>query len=196
MKFSLRLASASDIPAITALIDASVRGLQARDYTPEQIDLALKHVYGADSQLIADGTYFVVETTEGDLAGCGGWSRRRTLYGGDAYAHREDGLLDPQTDAARIRAFFVHPDWGRRGVGSMILRACERAAMAEGFTRLEMGSTLTGVALYTAHGYAAAEQIAVPLPGGETLRVVRMGKSIEPQTERASERLATEKPDA
>src|SRR5215472_2468428 len=144
---SLRKALPYDIPALTALIDASVRGLQARDYTAEQIDGALRTVYGVDAQLIDDGTYFAVEAP-GAIVGCGGWSRRRTLYGGDQCAGREDSLLDPTAEAAKIRAFFVHPDWARRGIGGMILEACESAALAAGFTRFEMGATLTGVPFY------------------------------------------------
>ena len=192
---NLRKATPEDVPLLTALIDASVRGLQAQDYTPEQIELGLKHVYGVDSQLIADGTYFVVEDVVEDtvedsaastpdgagqhIVGCGGWSRRKTLYGGDVYGHREDELLlNPACDAAKIRAFFVHPAWARRGIGSMLLATCERAARADGFTRFEMGSTLTGVALYQTKGYVAVESIDVPLPGGATLPVVRMAKTL------------------
>ena len=114
---------------LTGLIDASVRGLQAGDYTPAQIDGALRAVYGVDTQLIADGTYFVVERPGDTIAGCGGWSKRKTLYGGDRNQAREDSLLDPRRDAARIRAFFVHPEWARRGIGAMILEACESAAV-------------------------------------------------------------------
>ena len=133
-----------------------------------------------DTQLIADQTYFAV-TPAGEPAtiiGCGGWSRFRTLYGGDNFAGREDLLLDPQHDAAKIRAFFVHPHWTRRGIGTLILNACEQAALAAGFTRLEMGSTLTGVALYTAHGYLPAEPLTVPLENGLTLPIFRMTKSL------------------
>src|SRR5207248_11471848 len=144
MTFTLRPATAADVPTLRTLIDLSVRGLQSRDYTPTQLDLALKSVYGVDSQLIADGTYFVVE--DGNrIVGCGGWSKRKTLYGGDDWRAREDSLLDPKHDAAKIRAFFVHPDWARRGIGTIILDACEQAAAAAGFTGLEMGATLTGV---------------------------------------------------
>ena len=167
--WTVRLATPADIPALTALIDASVRGLQAGDYTPAQIDRALRAVYGVDTQLIADGTYFVVEMAGGTIAGCGGWSKRKTLYGGDAFNAREDSLLDPRCDAARIRAFFVHPDWARRGIGATILEACESAAIAAGFQRLEMGATLTGVPFYLAKGYRAVEDLAVPLPDGEAL---------------------------
>ncbi|MFZ0213650.1 MAG: GNAT family N-acetyltransferase [Candidatus Acidiferrales bacterium] len=176
----IRWAVIADIPALTALIDASVRGLQARDYTPAQIEGALKTVYGVDTQLIADGTYFVVEERRADLpaalAGCGGWSKRKTLYGADHCAGREDSLLDPLRDAAKIRAFFVHPDWARRGIGTMILNECEAAAKAAGFARLEMGATLTGVPFYRSKGYAELEHLSVPLPGGETLPIVRMAK--------------------
>jgi GNAT superfamily N-acetyltransferase len=184
MNIRVRKAVADDVPALRALIDASVRGLQAEDYSPAQIEGALKSVYGVDSQLIADGTYLVadVEATPGAnpaLAGCGGWSKRKTLYGGDQFAGREDSLLDPSCDAAKIRAFFVHPAWARRGIGSAILTACEDAAIAAGFTRIEMGATLSGVAFYAAKGYAAVEEQSVALANGETLAIVRMAKRIE-----------------
>ncbi len=177
MNLSLRQATLADVPVLQALIEASVRCLHAQDYTPAQIDLALKHVYGVDTQLIADGTYFLVETG-GKIVGCGGWSRRKTLYGGDVCAGREDSLLDPQTDAAKIRAFFVHPDWTRKGIASRILAVCEDAATRQGFSRFEMGSTLTGVALYSLKGYTAIESMHVPLPGGDGLPIVRMEKRI------------------
>jgi len=183
MNIRVRKAVAADVPALRALIDASVRGLQAEDYSPAQIEGALKSVYGVDSQLIADGTYLVAEITEvaGStvIVGCGGWSKRKTLYGGDQYAGREDFLLDPARDAAKIRAFFVHPAWARQGIGSAILTACEEAAIAAGFTRLEMGATLRGVAFYAAKGYAAVEEQSVVLANGETLAIVRMAKRIE-----------------
>ena len=175
MDFTLRQAVSTDIPALRVLIDASVLGLQAADYTPAQIEGALQTVYGVDSQLIADGTYFVVEA-EAVIVGCGGWSKHKTLFGGDRWTGREDALLDPRQDAAKIRAFFVHPDWVRRGIGSMILEACEKAASAAGFTRFEMGATLTGVPLYRAKGYVALENLDVPLKNGESLVVVRMEK--------------------
>jgi GNAT superfamily N-acetyltransferase len=175
MSLTLRQAVPADSPVLRVLIDASVRGLQAVDYTPAQIEGALQSVYGVDSQLIADGTYFVVEA-ESLIVGCGGWSKHKTLFGGDGWHAREDSLLDPRQDAAKIRAFFVHPNWVRRGIGSMILEACEKAAAAAGFTRFEMGATLTGVALYRARGYIALEALAAPLNNGETLAVVRMEK--------------------
>jgi GNAT superfamily N-acetyltransferase len=181
MNIRIRQAVAADIPVLRALIDASVRGLQAQDYTPAQIESALATVYGVDTQLIADGTYFVVEVFPAEssvIAGCGGWSKRKTLYGADHCAGREDDLLDPQKDAAKIRAFFIHPDWARRGLGSMILDACETAARSAGFTRLEMGATLTGVPFYRARGYAELERIEVPLENGASMPIVRMGKQV------------------
>jgi GNAT superfamily N-acetyltransferase len=173
----VRLAVEADVPVLRALIDASVRGLQTHEYTPAQIDGALASVYGVDTQLIADGTYLVAEAGT-VIVGCGGWSRRRTLYGGDVWTGRDDAPLDPAHDAAKIRAFFVHPDWARRGIGTLILDACERAAAAAGFTRFEMGSTLTGVALYRTRGYAALERIDTPLANGESLAIVRMAKQL------------------
>ncbi len=181
MKIRIRQAVTEDIPMLRDLIDASVRGLQTRDYTPSQIENALATVYGVDTQLIADGTYFVAEVEAGDaamLVGCGGWSKRKTLYGGDQWTGREAALLDPEHDAAKIRAFFIHPSWARRGIGSMVLEACENAAVAAGFTRFEMGATLTGVLLYQARGYVALENLEVPLGNGESLAIVRMEKQV------------------
>ncbi|MGC1371433.1 MAG: GNAT family N-acetyltransferase, partial [Candidatus Sulfotelmatobacter sp.] len=134
--------------------------------------------------LIVDGTYFVAEIAgpgenEFTIVGCGGWSKRNTLYGGDQFAAREDSLLDPAFDAAKIRAFFVHPEWSRRGIGSMILEACENAARDAGFTRLEMGATLSGVPFYRAKGYEELENQRVPLSNGEWLPIVRMAKEIK-----------------
>ena len=176
----LRVATLNDIPALRELIERSVRELQAGWYTAEQIEAAVRSVFGVDQQLIDDGTYYVAEIG-GQLAGCGGWSKRKTLYGGDQYAQREDALLDPARDAAKIRAFFVHPQYARRGIGTLILEACEQAARAAGFTRLEMGATLSGVAFYSAKGYAAQENLQVPLANGEMLPIVRMSKEIKPK---------------
>lgn len=176
-RFYLRVATEDDVEAIRTLIDASVRGLQAKDYSPGQIDASLKTVFTMDSQLIADGTYFVALTEEGELAGCGGWSKRKTLYGGDSQVERiEPELLDPHVDAAKVRAIFVHPKLARMGLGSLILRAAEDAAVAAGFRRFEMGSTLTGVSLYTLKGYREVDRAMVPVGDGEEIEVVRMVK--------------------
>jgi len=191
MKMRIRKAVAGDVLVLRGLIEASVRELQAQDYTSQQMEGALETVFGVDSQLIEDGTYFVAEVKarqkpvesaasndddEWVIAGCGGWSKRKTLYGGDRWAHREDSLLDPRRDAAKIRAFFIHPSWARRGIGTRILEACEMAASAAGFDRYEMGATLTGAKLFGAKGYHAVEQIEVPLKEGLFLPVIRMAK--------------------
>jgi GNAT superfamily N-acetyltransferase len=181
--FVIRLATTADVPALRELIDKSVRVLQREDYSEEQLDAALGTAYGVDTQLIADGTYFVVEAAgaagEKVLAACGGWSMRKTLYGGDHGPYRDNAMLDPARDAAKIRAFFVHPDWTRRGIASLILKTCEDAAYARGFRRFEMGATLTGVPMYAARGYVAGERIEVPLPNGLSLTVVKMGKTLK-----------------
>ena len=181
--FTIRLATNADIPAIRELIDRSVRVLQRVDYTSEQLDAALGTAYGVDTQLIADGTYYVVEAAgpagEKVLVASGGWSMRKTLYGSDHGPFRDSSRLDPARDAAKIRAFFVHPDWTRRGLATLILKTCEEAAYALGFRRFEMGATLTGVPMYAARGYEAKERLEVPLPNGLTLAIVRMGKTVE-----------------
>jgi GNAT superfamily N-acetyltransferase len=195
MEIRIRKAEAADISELRRLIEASVRELQAEDYTPAQMEGALESVFGVDSQLIADGTYLVAEARIVDalseaettarrknpgsgwvIAGCGGWSKRKTLYGSDHWTGREDTLLDPKRDAAKIRAFFIHPAWARRGVGSKILAACEAAARAAGFTSYEMGATLTGAKLFGAKGYLVVENIEVPLKNGLTLPIIHMAK--------------------
>lgn len=180
--YKLRLAMEADIPALRGLIEVSVRALQKDDYSAEQMEAALGTALGVDTQLIRDRTYYAVEpeaaSGEKPMVACGGWSRRKTLYGSDHGPYRESALLDPRTDAAKIRAFFVHPAWVRMGIATKILERCERAAKAEGFRRFEMGATLTGVPLYLARGYQVIERIEVPLRGGLTLPVVRMGKEV------------------
>ena len=181
MNVRLRKAVAEDIPHLRKVIEASVRGLQKGDYSPAQIEGALGSVYGVDSALIADGTYFVAEMADAagmQIVACGGWSKRKTLYGGDQYSGREDSLLDPARDAAKIRAFFVHPDCARQGIGSRILEECESAAIEAGFRRLEMGATLSGVAFYRAKGYVEIEKQNVPLLNHEQLPIVRMAKEV------------------
>jgi predicted N-acetyltransferase YhbS len=178
MIIELRQAAMIDIPALEELIRASVTALSAEHYTAGQIRSALSHVFGVDTQLIADGTYFVAEI-EGNLAGSGGWSKRTTLFGGDqSKAHRLDPLLNPAAEAARIRAFYVHPQWSRRGVGSRILTACEDAARAAGFRRVELVATLPGEPLYNAHGYERAGPMRLETPDGEALPAFRMTKSL------------------
>jgi GNAT superfamily N-acetyltransferase len=189
--FTLRVATESDIPALEELIEASVRALQAGDYTPAQIDGALGTVLGLDTQLIRDRTYFVAEAigygrnnisasealARRPFAGCGGWSNRKTLFGADRGPDREPELLNPAADAAKVRAIFVHPEFARRGLGTLILAHVEAAARAAGFLRFEMGSTLTGVPLYRLKGYVEVERIAVPLANGEALPIVKMMKN-------------------
>lgn len=175
MEFPLRKVKLSDVPGLQELIEASVRGLQSNDYTSAQMDAALRTVFSVDTQLIEDGTYFVAER-KGTMVGCGGWSYRKTLCGGDLHAVRENTRLDPSQDAAKVRAIFVHPQWARRGIGSLILEAAENAAIAAGFQRLEMAATLTGVPLYLLKGYQVVERIDVPLEEGVWLPVVRMAK--------------------
>jgi len=174
---TIRPATMDDLPMLQELIAQSVWQLQANEYSDAQREAATRVVYGTDTQLIRDRTYYVVEM-DGQIVACGGWSRRRTLFGGDQHSPtREPELLDPSTDAAKIRAFFVRPGWERRGIGSAMMLTCEEAALAEGFRRLEMGSTLTGIPLYKAHGYHEVERIEVPLDGDLTMIVVRMEKS-------------------
>jgi GNAT superfamily N-acetyltransferase len=171
-----RLAREDDIPALEQLIPLSVRGLQVAHYSPAQMEAALGPVFGVDRQLIRDGTYFVVES-ERQFVGCGGWSKRGSLFGGDHGRAETDRELDPARDAARIRAFFVHPAWSRRGIGRSIMVACERAIIEAGFRRVDIVATLTGEPLYAAFGYTVIERYEIPIPGGLTLPAVRMTKT-------------------
>ncbi len=169
-----------EVVQLEHLITASVRGLSGNYYSPEQIESALLHVFGIDTQLVLDGTYFVAEI-ETQIVGCGGWSKRKTLFGGDQAKLSEDNLLDPKTDAARIRAFFIHPDFARRGIGKQIIEACESAAKAAGFLQLEMGATLPGEPMYAAVGYHVIERFDYELRDGVIFPLVRMGKNISPR---------------
>lgn len=178
-RFNLRKAQPADIPALHELIALSVHGLMTAAYSPSQLESALGTWLGVDSQLVADGTYFIVEAEqdgEAVMVACGGWSKRKTPYGSDHRPGREDALLDPAIDAAKIRAFFVHPDWARQGIGSLILDECERAARNAGFSKFEMGATLTGVPFYEKRGYVGQEVVELPLASGDTLRILRMTK--------------------
>lgn len=180
MNWTLRLAQFGDIAELERLIPLSVRGLQAAFYSPAQMDAALGPVFGVDRQLIADGTYFVVEEA-GRMVGCGGWSRRKAVCGGDCGRAGEDALIDPARDPARLRAFFVHPDFARRGIGRAILEACEQAMPANGFEEAELVATLAGEPFYAAFGYDVIERYDWPMSGGLALPVVRMGKRLRPE---------------
>ena len=172
----IRLARLDDVPALDELIPLSVRGLQAAHYSREQMDGAIGSVFGVDLQLIHDGTYFVAEEN-GRIVGCGGWSRRQSKCGSSAGRAEPDPEIDPAVDSPRIRAFFVHPDFARRGIGRAILSACEEALVLAGFKRAEIAATLTGEALYRAFGYETFEHFDVPLSNGLPLPCVRMRKS-------------------
>jgi len=172
----LRKATLEDRPAIAELIAASARGLSRDDYTEEQIESAIATgVFGVDTQLVDDGTYYVAEN-EGRMIGCGGWSKRKTLFGGDRFASREAEELDPRRDPARIRAFFVHPEWSRRGIGKAILDRCESDARTHGFRSFELMATLPGRRLYEAEGYVAEEETVYGMDDGVRIELVRMRK--------------------
>ncbi len=173
--FSLRSATADDIDALEVLIPLSVRVLHAPYYSADQMEAALGPVFGVDRQLIADGTYYVVEHS-GQIVGCGGWSRRLSEFGGDQARSEPDAALNPQRDPARIRAFFVHPSWTRRGIGRAILSACEAALLKAGFHQAMLVATLAGEALYLSAGYSVSERYEVSLPNDLALPVIRMGK--------------------
>jgi GNAT superfamily N-acetyltransferase len=177
----IRPAKREDVADLQRLIETSARRLQGQDYSTDQIEAAIERVYSVDTALIDDGTYFVAEiptegTSSATIVGCGGWSRRKTLFGGDQWHGSDDLFLDPAHEAAKIRAFFVHPSWARRGIGTLILDACEHAAIAAGFRRLEMAATLTGVRFYEARGYDRCETFDVQLDEGHRIEVVRMEK--------------------
>ena len=176
MNFTHRVAVAKDIPAIAALMARAIGALQGNFLTPAQVE-ASRAVMGLDTQLIADGTYLLVEAEDGRLAGCGGWSRRATLYGGDhSTALRDSALLDPARDAARIRAMYTDPDFVRRGVGRLVLSICEAAAREAGFVRAEMMATLAGEPLFRECGYLPIERIETP--GDVPVPMIRMGKDL------------------
>jgi GNAT superfamily N-acetyltransferase len=176
VQLTSRTAVRDDIPALVPLMEAAITELQ-RDFLDEaQIESSRAIIMGLDVQLIDDGTYYVVEC-DAQLAGCGGWSRRATLYGGDHSAGRDSARLDPARDPARVRAMYTHPDFTRRGVGRLVLSLCESAAAAEGFTRLELMSTLAGAPLYRAAGFIPIEETE-DASGGVPVPLIRMGKRI------------------
>lgn len=174
----IRTATVNDIPALRELISASVRGLSKDYYSDEQVEAALAEIFGVDSQLILDGTYFIAEI-QGQLTGSGGWSKRKTLFGGDQLKpDQPDELLDPAVDSARIRAFYVHPSWSRRGVGAKLISVCEKAARDAGFRRIELVATLPGVPLYSANGYTVIREAALEVNGAPSLGAFLMAKDL------------------
>ena len=177
MPRQLRPALPADVPLLDALIAQSGRGLAAPFYTPRQAEALTTYVFGVDSQLVADGTYLVIEQ-DGRIVACGGWSKRRTLYGGDQTKVGPDPLLDPTSEPARIRAGFVDPAHARQGLGRQLMDACTAAARAAGFTALALVSTLPGEPLYRASGFEAVERFELDLPGPTRVPVVRMRKSL------------------
>jgi N-acetylglutamate synthase-like GNAT family acetyltransferase len=177
MDITLRLAEMDDVPALQELIPLSARELSKGYYTSEQTESMIKYIIGVDTQLIIDQTYYVAEA-DGQIVGCGGWSKRKTLYGGDQIKEQEDPLLDPKVDAGHIRAFFVHPQWTRKGIGRRIILACEAAARAEGFTRMDLGATLPGEPLYAAMGYLVTERFEIPTPDGISIPAAQMQKQL------------------
>ena len=179
MQYEIRHAVEDDVAEIGELVAASVRGLAKDIYDETQIELSIRTVFGVDHQLIADGTYFVAESG-GEIVGCGGWSKRKTLYGASNYTgSRDPEMLDPAIDAAKIRAFFVHPKAARQGIGRAILRQCESDAMKEGFAVAEMMATLPGVPLYEACGYSRHSSVAVPVGDSIDIECIRMSKELK-----------------
>ena len=178
MEYTLRLATLEDVPVLSELIARSAHGLGAADYTHAQIEAALQGAFGVDTALIRDGTLFVAETRAAEIVACGGWGRRRTLFGSDAGTERDESWLDPQSDPAKIRAFFVDPAYARYGIGRAILARCEADAIRGGFSSFELMATLPGMRFYEKCGYVPAAAIDHPLPGGLTIRFVPMHKKL------------------
>jgi GNAT superfamily N-acetyltransferase len=173
--FTSRLAVAADVAALRVVMDAAIGELQRGFLDDAQIESS-RAIMGIDTQLIDDGTYFVVESGS-DIAGCGGWSRRATLYGGNQTPGRDARLLDPAAEPARVRAMYTHPAFARQGVGRLILSLCEAAAAREGFTRLELAATLAGEPLYAAYGFRPLERLT-DATGGAPVPIVRMEKAV------------------
>ena len=182
MSYEIRKASLQDRAALETLIARSARQFGAQDYTAEQIEGALRGAFGVDTQLIQDGTYFVVES-EGKIIGCGGWSRRRTLFGGDSHIERSAAELDPRVEPGKIRAFFVAPEHAHKGIGTIILEHCENDAQSFGFARLELMATLPGVRLYTKHGYVSGPPIQYELTPGLNIEFLPMSKTLHGNNE-------------
>lgn len=178
MDYIIRKANLDDREAIELLIAESARGLSREDYSEQQIESAIRTVFGVDTDLIVDGTYFVADNS-GLLVGCGGWSKRRTLFGGDRFASRDSGELDPRVDAARIRAFFIHPEYARRGIGRALLSFCESEARANGFRSIELMATLPGLKMYGACGYEGGERVEYQIGEGASIEFVPMKKELQ-----------------
>jgi GNAT superfamily N-acetyltransferase len=172
MEISIRVAVMRDVPALKQLIPLSARELSKGYYSPQQAESAIQYIFGVDTQLIADKTYYVAEVGE-QIVGCGGWSKRKTLYGGDQMKAESDPV-----DAGRIRAFFIHPNWARRGIGRRLIEACEEAAKADGFAKMELGATLPGEPLYAALGYEVTDRFEIPMGDGTTLPCAHMKKEL------------------
>jgi GNAT superfamily N-acetyltransferase len=177
MTVTLRKATLTDIPALDSLIARSARGLSTGEYRPSQIEGALRGAFGVDTQLLSDETYFVAEL-DGEIVGCGGWSYRSTLFGGDARRDRDSSMLDPHSQAAKIRAFFVDPSKARRGIGSLLLQRCEEEARSHGFSQVELMATLPGVKLYAARGYVGADMVHFDVAPGESIEFIPMRKPL------------------
>jgi GNAT superfamily N-acetyltransferase len=177
MSITLRPATLDDVPALQSLIARSARGLSTADYRPAQVEGALRGAFGVDTQLVNDRTYFVAEENRA-IVGCGGWSFRSTLFGSDARGGRDSSLLDPKSQAAKIRAFFVDPSWARRGIGTLLLERCEDEARARGFSEVELMATLPGVKLYAVRGYVGAEMVRYEVGEGESIEFIPMRKSL------------------
>ena len=177
MDYTIRKACLDERDAIQELIAVSARGLSQADYSNQQIESAIRDVFGVDTSLIADGTYFVAER-DGEIVGCGGWSKRKTLFGGDQFPAHDRAELDPRSEAAKIRAFFVHPEWARKGIAQAILSRCEAEARAAGFRLLELMATLPGVKFYAACGYEESERFDYEMASGVTLPLVPMRKDL------------------
>jgi GNAT superfamily N-acetyltransferase len=177
MSISLRKATVADVPILSELIARSARGLSTEDYRPAQVEGALRGAFGVDSQLLKDQTYFVAEEN-GVIVGCGGWSYRATLFGGDARGDRDPSSLDPCTQAAKIRAFFVEPSQARRGIGTLLLDRCEQEARQHGFSQVELMATLPGIKLYAARGYVGTERVTFDVGSGESIEFLPMRKTL------------------
>jgi GNAT superfamily N-acetyltransferase len=176
--YRLRVATLADEFELRNLIARSIRALGMADYSSEQIEAALAGAFGVDTSLIRDGTYLVATTDEGEVVGCGGWSRRKTLFGSDARGNRDDTQLDPRSEPARIRAFFIDPHHARRGIGRAILERSEAEAIRAGFSAFELMATLPGRRLYEKCGYVAATEVQIPLPGDLQITFVPMRKDL------------------